>query len=467
MGLAPYALSVHHFISSVGADAGFASIIGLAVLVLLYFAQARETASLRDQADLAAQRVAQLESRLAQATAVARAPAPGVAPAPGFVPPPGVVPPRGVIPAPGGVPAPGVIPAPGGVPAPGVIPAAGHGPGHQPLSGVTAAGHTAPPAGVAAPPLLTATKLIPTPPAVGVAPAAAARIPAASSAFSPVAANPAGAAPVGAAPVGAAPVVPTQAEPVPANPSIGSPPAGNRIVTPRPATAAGAGLPTNGAAERPPIPAPTTLPPRPPIQIRPGGGGGGRPSMLADLGARSGDGPSDLTRILTALAAVAVVAAIVVVLISLTSGGSPAHTTTHPPAAVSNAPAAHHRTHAKPAVVDSTVTVGVLNGTGQAGLAASIATQLGNDGFKQGAITNAATQTQPSTTVEYVPGDQRDAAAVAKALNLTSATVQPITSDTQALGCLPGAACSVVVTVGADLANTQTATSQTQTQPAG
>ena len=55
MGLAPYALSVHHFISSVGADAGFASIIGLAVLVLLYFAQARETSSLRDQADQAAQ----------------------------------------------------------------------------------------------------------------------------------------------------------------------------------------------------------------------------------------------------------------------------------------------------------------------------------------------------------------------------------------------------------------------------
>jgi hypothetical protein len=187
--------------------------------------------------------------------------------------------------------------------------------------------------------------------------------------------------------------------------------------------------------------------------------------MLADLGDRSGGRSSDLTRILTALAAVAVVAAIVIVLISLTSGGTPAHTTTPPPAAVSNAPAAHHRARAKPAVVNSTVTVGVLNGTGVAGLAQSIATQLGNDGFKQGAVTNAATQTQPSTTVEYLPGDQRAAAAVAKALNLSSATVQPITSDSQTLGCVPGAACSVVVTVGADLSNTQTAT--TQTQPAG
>ena len=60
----PLALSVHHFINTVGADAGFAAIIGLAILVLLYFAQARETANLREQAYEAAQRVAQLEARL-------------------------------------------------------------------------------------------------------------------------------------------------------------------------------------------------------------------------------------------------------------------------------------------------------------------------------------------------------------------------------------------------------------------
>src|ERR1700760_2791631 len=60
----PLALSVHHFVNSVGADAGFAAIIGLAILVLLYFAQARETANLREQAYESAQRVAQLEARL-------------------------------------------------------------------------------------------------------------------------------------------------------------------------------------------------------------------------------------------------------------------------------------------------------------------------------------------------------------------------------------------------------------------
>ena len=57
----PFALSVHHFISSVGADAGFAAIIAVALLVLLYFAQARETSTLRRRADEAGQRVEELE----------------------------------------------------------------------------------------------------------------------------------------------------------------------------------------------------------------------------------------------------------------------------------------------------------------------------------------------------------------------------------------------------------------------
>src|ERR1700735_3291970 len=69
----PFAFSVHHFISSVGADAGFASIIGLAILVLLYFAQARETSTLRDRADEAEQRAVQLEARLSQGANAARA----------------------------------------------------------------------------------------------------------------------------------------------------------------------------------------------------------------------------------------------------------------------------------------------------------------------------------------------------------------------------------------------------------
>ena len=51
-----------------GADAGFAAIIGLALLMLLYFAQARETSSLRRHADEATARIGQLEARIVQLT---------------------------------------------------------------------------------------------------------------------------------------------------------------------------------------------------------------------------------------------------------------------------------------------------------------------------------------------------------------------------------------------------------------
>src|SRR5581483_7159453 len=66
MSAIPAALSVHHIISSVGADVGFASLIGLALLVLLFFSQARETATLRSRADEAGQRIQELEGELAE-----------------------------------------------------------------------------------------------------------------------------------------------------------------------------------------------------------------------------------------------------------------------------------------------------------------------------------------------------------------------------------------------------------------
>src|SRR5438309_736438 len=85
MGSMPVAVSVHNFISSVGADAGFAAIIGLAILILLYFAHARETANLRDEAEELSHRLLQAEARLAelsrQQPAVAPAPT-AAAPAP-------------------------------------------------------------------------------------------------------------------------------------------------------------------------------------------------------------------------------------------------------------------------------------------------------------------------------------------------------------------------------------------------
>jgi LytR cell envelope-related transcriptional attenuator len=58
--------SVHELVSSAGADVGFASLIGLALLVLLFFSQARETHTLRTRADEAGLRIQELESEVAE-----------------------------------------------------------------------------------------------------------------------------------------------------------------------------------------------------------------------------------------------------------------------------------------------------------------------------------------------------------------------------------------------------------------
>src|SRR5437660_3399250 len=137
MASIPFGISIHHFINSVGSDAGFASIIGLAVLVLLYFSHARETAALRQEAEAAAQRVQELEARLAS---IGRQPAPAR-------------PPVGTPVASRG---PGTAQSATGTPAP------------VSAAGVAAAQAASPsralpgaPAGVGAPPLTAATRLIP------------------------------------------------------------------------------------------------------------------------------------------------------------------------------------------------------------------------------------------------------------------------------------------------------------------
>ena len=62
----PFALSIHKFVNSIGADAGFAAFICVAVIGLLYFAQARETATLRERLEDAHERIGGLEARIAQ-----------------------------------------------------------------------------------------------------------------------------------------------------------------------------------------------------------------------------------------------------------------------------------------------------------------------------------------------------------------------------------------------------------------
>ncbi len=82
MATIPYALSIQHFINSVGAKAGFAALIGLALLVLIFFTQSRETANLRRRADEAEQQLYQLQlyvDHLSRTRSQVAAPAPAAA----------------------------------------------------------------------------------------------------------------------------------------------------------------------------------------------------------------------------------------------------------------------------------------------------------------------------------------------------------------------------------------------------
>jgi hypothetical protein len=402
----PLAFSIHHFISSVGADAGFASIIGLAILVLLYFAQARETATLRERADGAEQRAAQLEARLSQVAQAARAPAQA----------------QPVVPRP--VPSPIARPLANPIPAasPAAAATAGAGAPAAPVAMPSA------PAGVGAPALTSATRLI---------------------------SLPAGGAPAPAQPQAVPVAAETDKSPEPVAAS-----------GPAPATAAGASASATALATAlatPPIPVETgngsggdtsSQPllddehePRRRVQLRPGGGGARQMPPLRQP--PSSRGPSRFGRVLAALLGVLGVAAVIAVLLIVTGGGSknkPSGGTS-----TSNAPAAGHKSKTK-GFNKRAVTVTVLNGTGTAGLAAHILSQLTNAGFKQGTATNAANATQTTSIVAYLPGQKAAAQQVAKTLKLGSGTVSQIDPNTESIAC-PQATCNVdvVVTVGQDL----------------
>ena len=397
MGPLPFAFSVSHFINSVGAKAGFAALIGLAVLVLLYFAQARETSSLREQAHEAAQRVQQLEARIAQ---LARQP--GVAqPAPATA---------------------AIAPQPAAQPAQSAARPEAARAVSDPLP--VAAGAVsalavapAPPAGVGAPALSAATRLIPE--VALLAPPA------------PVTAAP--------APV-SAPEMPSESSQL----RPGPPPAtvaGAANGTKQPVSAVGVG----GTGQAPPR-----------IQIRPEGSplAGRRPAPAPRAPTRN---PSSRgRRVLAAGLVILSVAAVVVLLLVLTSSGANSSSSTS--AAATNATAsttAHKRV--APGVTPSAVTVSVLNGTASSGLAHRVAVKLTGTGYRQGTVATATDQTRTATVVAYMPGHRREAIAVATSLKLGPASVQPLDQNTQAVACPPPGACTsaVVVTVGSDLANIQ------------
>ncbi len=403
MGAIAYALSVSHFVNSVGAKAGFAAIIAVALLVLLFFAQMRETASLRDRAAASDEHVQQLEQRVAQLSRGFAATSAG-APA--------------VVPAPAGVSRAPVVPAPAGV---AVAAAAGAVASRTVRPSIPSA-----PAGVGAPALSSATRLIP------------------SGDESPISIRATGAG--AAAPVAAGVAAASAGGGFGSGGAVAAPPG------PRPATAAG-GANGGPTASPPPIPAPAPPPAsaRPAEPPRPPARNGAARQPLTTSRPTGSSSSSRIRAALMIAAGVAVVAVVVIVLLNATSGGT---STSSSSAASTSSHRSHHGARATVPLKPSNVSVTVLNGTLTTNLAHDITQRLAGSGYRTGTPATATDHTVSSTVVGYRGRTNRAAALlVARSLKLGPASVQPVGQSNLAVACPQTSTCTaqVIVTVGADL----------------
>ena len=405
----------------IGAYAGFAAIVGLAILSALYFSQARDVRRLREWAGRAPERAS-------QGTAVPGAqPAPAVrrgaagqasgaqqpaSPATGGPQPSlaGGAPPVGAL-----APASGQAVTAAGQPATAQAAAVGAKPAVAAAAPASRATSTqAPPAATKAPPVPGAAA---SPAEAPAAPAGTAEAPAAPAAPAGAPAAPAGTAEAPAAPAGTA-EAPAAAGGPPALP--GAVPLGaERLVPPGPATR---GAPAAGArrALQGPAPGASATAEREPWYLR-----------------------------LAPRYIVLIVAGLLIV------GGGVAYGVTQLSAGPAAAPpAAERASTANPggdgeptgqAPVDrGQVTVSVLNGTTVPGLARRISNDLRGAGFRRGRTDNATEQARAESVVFYADGSERAARAVGEELGIGQR--QPITGDASALA---GNA-DVVVVLGAD-----------------
>jgi len=405
----PFALSIHKFVNSVGADAGFAAFVCVAVIGLLYFAQARETATLRERLEDAHERIGGLEARIAQLMHLqsARQPVPTPA-APGRVtPPPVAARPMG-----------SAIASVRRVPA---ATAAG--------TGAIPPGTPFPvaPVGMGAPALASATKLIPDPvlaPGAGPASDDTILVPAADVKT----ANGNGEAPA-IPPRTAGPTTPPRVQ-------IRTDGSGSSA---NPRRAAGA--------------APT----RPLGEAR-------FDVFEQDRGSRSRFGSRRLPFAIGIVALVVIIGGVVAI---LSSGGSGATNSTVHGAKTTVATTKTGSTtgkhkgskHKAAPFAASSVSVAVLNGTATEGLAADVSTALSGAGYQKGSVTNAASQSDRTTIVYYTSGYESAADHVAKKLKLSDASVKAATQSaihscaTSPTGTTTSCSGNVIVSVGQDRAS--------------
>jgi hypothetical protein len=397
--LAAVALADH--VQSVGSYFGFAAVIGLGVLSLLYFAQAREVKRLREWAGRSPERDAELAQRV-QADAQRRVTQPAGAPRPG--PQPGSPQTAAAQQADAArKAAAAAVMEKFQTSAPGSAPVVGP-PGQldRPATATPGESATATPA----PGSVAAASDTPAPPASG--DASTTTVPPDSTAPSAAAAGAAAAAARQAGPPARAPAF---------------------------ANGAG-GQDTHESAAARPAPLPD-LPVRPratPVS----------PSRHDEE--QDSSGP----RIGLIVGACAGVVAVVVVLVLLLTGGSDP-----PPASNeiggSPPPPAAAKATSSTKVNRKATQIAVLNGTTQTGLARNVGNKLESSGFTILSVGDNADQQISTTTISYAAGSDKAAKVVAQIMGAPSSAVQPIDTNT-ATAVSPAA--KIVVIVGKDRSNT-------------
>ena len=430
------ALQVSEQIKDAGAYAGLASILGLAVLALLYFGQARELKRLREWAGRAPERTAELQEQ-ANAAAAVRA--------------------RRVAPQPVAAAAPMRSPA---------------------QTPATAAGAAARPAGsVAAGQAATSAGGPPTARPGAAAPGAA---PPGAPAGTPgsVAPGPSPSATPGnaGATARATQGIDASRSAAPAN---GAPPTAARgqqtqsipAVKPDPSTSAAAKPLSPDAPSLPPaipsVVAPTPIGPSPsptddsPVPLRQVSAATGAPRRraaavvepLPDDEGRGGPSGRAIGIVLGAITALLLVALLATQVLgggddpTPTSGAGADSTSTDKPFV--SPPASSGRTDSAPPPVNpGDYSVFVLNGTQKNGIAKEVGKTLETDGFVIADKGNAAINTAPTTEVYYLDGQKRGASAIAKKLDVSPENVKRADRAISVQG--PGA--DVIVQIGADKA---------------
>ncbi|MEA2364126.1 MAG: hypothetical protein QOD71_3271 [Thermoleophilaceae bacterium] len=430
-------------VQEIGAYAGLASVVGLAVLSALYFSQARDVKRLREWAGRAPERSGQ-----------------GAAAVPGRV---VAQPQQAAAPS---APAPPPVPGSPAVPAkPAVAGAAGR------PAAATPAGQAAPAVAASAAGAGAATAQQGKPQGTPVPAAQNANAGAAATSGAP--GTPQATGPAAQKPAASAGTAPPTAPPAPSSPPDAPSPA--RTDAPSSASPASPDAP---APARPDAPAQAgrpdvAVPPRQAAAATPAGGRGGAPpsvpSSSGRFASRSGPAPRQspqetkilpprarepwysrlgaryLALVLAGLVVLGGAAAYGVTQLTGGNGGSSGRQSAPGNAAATDGSGkAEHKQGG--AVKPGNVTVAVLNGTTVPGLAATLSDEVGAAGFKVGTITNFTDQQLAESVVQYAPGHEAEARAVSRRLGIGQR--EPVNPSSQALA---GDA-SVIVIAGADKA---------------